>query len=96
MVNTVRGLENQVGLAYSNLAGTYYGVTFFGGRMAVDPTGNVQVPMEGTPNSEGISYAIFKAQDIYDARKGLPTLRDRVPEAYTVLSAPALHPDLGQ
>ncbi len=94
LVNTVRALENQVGLAYANLAGTYYGTTFFGGRMAVDPTGTVVLPMEGTADKEGISYATFKATDIYEARKGMPELRDRIPEAYQALVAPALYPNL--
>lgn len=79
-------------MVYANLAGEYYGVKFFSGRMAVAPNGVVIHPMEGNWDTEGITYATFTAQDLYNARKGLPILRDRVPEAYRALVAPALYP----
>lgn len=94
LVNTVRAIENTTGQVYSGLAGEYYGVRFFGGRMAVGPDGTVILPMEGTWDTEGIGYATFKAEDLYNARGRFPQLRDRIPEAYRVLVAPALYPDL--
>ena len=94
LVNQVRSLENQTGSAYSNLAGEYYGVRFFGGRMAVAPDGTPTHPMEGTWETEGVTYATFKAEDLYNARAAFPQLRDRIPEAYRALVAPALYPGL--
>lgn len=94
MVNSVRAIENTTGQVYSGLAGEYDGVRFFGGRMAVGPDGTVILPMEGTWDTEGMSYATFKAEDLYNARGRFPQLRDRIPEAYRVLVAPPLYPDL--
>ena len=94
LFNQARAMENQTGSAYSNLAGEYYGTQFFGGRMAVGPDGTVTHPMEGTWDTEGTTYATFKAEDLYGARAAFPQLRDRIPEAYRVLVAPALYSDM--
>lgn len=94
MVNQVRAIENQTGVAYANLAGTYYapylakeGFTFFGKRMAVEATGVVTVS-EGSPDTEGMSIATFTAENLYRARGALPQLRDRQPEAFRALVEP--------
>jgi len=88
MMNTVRAMENQTGVAYCSLAGTERGEIFSGGRMAVEATGEVLVSWEGTPDTEGVTLATFTAENLYQARKAMPGLRDRNPAAYHALVEP--------
>lgn len=88
MVNTVRALENQTGVAYCSIAGNEHGISFSGGRMAVEATGEILVPWEGTSDTEGMSLATFTVENLYKARKEKPQLRDRNPAAYQILVEP--------
>ena len=88
MVNQVRAIENQTGVAYCNLSGTEHGVAFFGGRIAIEASGEVILPMEGTKDTEGMSLATFTAENLYKARKAMPQLRDRNPVAFQALADP--------
>lgn len=82
---TTRAMENQTGIAYVSLSGTYYGVTFAGTRMAVEATGVVTLPMEGASDTDGMSMATFAAENLYRGRMAMPELRDRNPAAYHAL-----------
>ena len=63
-------------------------MAFFGGRIAIEATVEVTVPLEGTSDTEGMPIANFTADNLYKARKAMPQLGDRNPAAYQALVEP--------
>ncbi len=81
MLNSTRAMENTVFHVFSNSVGPQWGnVTFFGGPMIIAPDGTFSA--KGKVGEEDLIMAKLQVKDLFEARRFLPTLRNRRPSAY--------------
>jgi 5-aminopentanamidase len=87
IVLRTRAIENAAFQCYANVVGTFRGVEFFGGNMAVDPDGNVLA--EGPIGSEALVTVDLPFAVLHRSRTQYPRLRsgyDRHPSLYADLT----------
>jgi predicted amidohydrolase len=87
VVLRTRAIENAAFQCYANVVGTFRGVEFFGGNMAVDPDGNVMT--EGPIGCEALVVVDLPFAVLHQSRTQYPRLRsgyDRQPALYTDLT----------
>lgn len=76
-----RALENHVYVAYANHCGTFSGGRLIGGSVVAAPDGSVAA--EAGASAE-LLFAEVSARAVGDARRAVPYLDDRRPDAYAV------------
>jgi predicted amidohydrolase len=90
LFDRARALENQVFWVASNQYGTFGSLRFCANAKVVDPGGEV---VAATGQTESMAVADVDLLDEIDAhRAGMGNLRDRRPDLYGALTAPALQP----
>lgn len=79
----VRAAENQLFLAYANLAGRESNTLYEGCSTIADPEGTVLV--SAPSDNDALLHCVLKASTISAIRKALPYHQDRRPELYRTL-----------
>ncbi|GBC61194.1 carbon-nitrogen family hydrolase [Desulfonema ishimotonii] len=77
-----RAIENQVYLIGCNRCGTENNTVFSGHSLIADPSGEVLQWLEN--GESGIRYADIRPDRIRKIREYMPSLKERMPEAYAV------------
>jgi len=84
---TTRALENGVFLAACNHVGQEGDWCMTGKSMVITPRGKIAIQASGS--DEAIITLDISREDVEAARRSFPLFRDRRPEVYSVIAAPA-------